>query len=74
MILEVFSITISIVNNSDSMLRFLIGGAVVRGPLLDTSVSDGKALSLTGKVKAFGTDLKKNKQGLVSGYPTAPCR
>lgn len=73
MILEVFSN----LNNSDSMLRFLISMGVVRGPLYpreDKDCSDGKALSLTGKVKAFGTDLKKNKQGLVSDYPRAPCR
>lgn len=75
MILEVFSS----LHNSDSTLRFLISVGVVRDPLSlhmcqGKDCLDGKALALTGKVKAFGTDLKKNKQSLVSGYPTSPCR
>lgn len=75
MILEVFSN----LNISGSVSRFLVSGAGVRGPLSPRvcqgkDCSDGKALSLAGKVKAFGTDLKENKQGLVSGYPIAPCR
>lgn len=55
MILEVFSS----LNNSDSTSRFLISVGIVRGPC-----SNGEALALTGKVKAFGTDLKKTNKVL----------
>lgn len=58
-------------------LLITVGGA--RDPLAPCMCKgedclEGKALPFTVKVKAFGTDLKKTKQGLVSGYPTASCR